>query len=71
MTAEKVLITTQYMDKRVLVQLNGSRKVIGNLRGYDIFMNVVLEDCSETPDNIHLGSCVVRGNSILSIEALN
>ena len=28
--------TTQYLEKRVLVQLNGSRKVMGILRGYDV-----------------------------------
>lgn len=26
----------QYLDKRLFVQLNGSRKVIGILRGYDV-----------------------------------
>jgi hypothetical protein len=26
----------QYLEKRVLVQLNGSRKVMGILRGYDV-----------------------------------
>jgi hypothetical protein len=26
----------QYLDKRLFVQLNGSRKVIGVLRGYDV-----------------------------------
>jgi hypothetical protein len=26
----------QYLDKRVEVQLNGSRKVMGTLRGYDV-----------------------------------
>jgi hypothetical protein len=30
----------QYLDKRLFVQLNGSRKVIGVLRGYDVrFLN--------------------------------
>ena len=28
--------TQQYLDKRLFVQLNGSRKVIGVLRGYDV-----------------------------------
>lgn len=28
--------SSQYMDKRVTVALNGSRKVTGNLRGYDV-----------------------------------
>jgi small nuclear ribonucleoprotein G len=26
----------KYIDKRLFVQLNGSRKVIGVLRGYDV-----------------------------------
>jgi small nuclear ribonucleoprotein G len=29
------------------VQLNGTRKVVGTLRGYDQFMNVVLENAIE------------------------
>jgi small nuclear ribonucleoprotein (snRNP)-like protein len=34
-------------DGFCLVQLNGNRKVEGVLRGYDQFMNIVLEDCVE------------------------
>ncbi len=30
------LTLLQYLDKRLFVQLNGSRKVIGVLRGYDV-----------------------------------
>ena len=30
------LTTTQYLDRRLFIQLNGSRKVIGVLRGYDV-----------------------------------
>ena len=30
------LTSTQYLDRRLFVQLNGSRKVIGVLRGYDV-----------------------------------
>ncbi|KAK2937042.1 LSM domain, eukaryotic/archaea-type [Fusarium oxysporum f. sp. vasinfectum] len=32
----------KYLDKRLFVQLNGSRKVIGILRGYDVFLNIVI-----------------------------
>jgi small nuclear ribonucleoprotein G len=35
------------MDKRLSLQLNGSRRVTGILRGYDPFMNVVLDDTIE------------------------
>ncbi len=27
----------KFMDKRIFIQLNGSRKVVGTLRGYDVF----------------------------------
>lgn len=40
----------QYLDKRLFVQLNGSRKVIGVLRGYDVFLNIVLDEAVEEKD---------------------
>ncbi|KAL3233176.1 Small nuclear ribonucleoprotein G [Nakaseomyces bracarensis] len=65
----------KYVDKKILLQLNGSRKVAGVLRGYDIFLNVVLDDALEiSPSGTQqkLGSqTVIRGNSIVSMEALD
>ncbi|CCF57329.1 hypothetical protein KAFR_0C03370 [Kazachstania africana CBS 2517] len=65
----------KYMDKKVLLQINGSRKVAGILRGYDIFLNIVLDDAfelSKNDSNIPLGSqTVIRGNSIVAMEALD
>ncbi|KAK9248272.1 hypothetical protein V1506DRAFT_529490 [Lipomyces tetrasporus] len=63
----------KYMDKRLFVQLNGSRKVIGVLRGYDVFLNLVLDDAVEEKtggEKIRIGTIVIRGNSVLMIEAL-
>ncbi|ODA79376.1 hypothetical protein RJ55_04969 [Drechmeria coniospora] len=40
----------KYLDKRLFVQLNGSRKVTGVLRGYDVFLNIVLDDAVEETD---------------------
>lgn len=37
----------QYMDKRLQLSLNGNRKVEGVLRGYDQFMNLVLDNTVE------------------------
>jgi LSM domain len=31
----------KYLDKRLFVQLNGSRKVIGVLRGYDVSTTIL------------------------------
>lgn len=37
----------RYMDKRMMLKLNGGRAVTGILRGFDPFMNVVLDDTIE------------------------
>jgi len=63
----------RYMDKRVLLSVNSHRKVSGVVRGYDQFMNIVLEDAVEEvsqAERNNLGICVVRGNSIHSMEPL-
>lgn len=76
----------RYMDKKIKVSLNGNRKVVGLLRGYDAFMNIVLENASDhtkiahsTNDNYHasdgsehlyLGTIVLRGSSIAQFESL-
>lgn len=62
------------MDKSLSIQLNASRKIIGTLRGYDIFLNLTLDDTiqiDKNDDKIQVGSAVVRGNSIQSIEVLD
>lgn len=59
------------MDKKVLVQLNGSRKVKGVVRGYDMFLNIVIDEAVEIrSDNevVQVGISVIRGNSVVSIE---
>ncbi|QLG74891.1 hypothetical protein HG535_0H02180 [Zygotorulaspora mrakii] len=65
----------RYVEKKVLLQLNASRKIAGILRGYDVFLNVVLDDAVEISrdgSSHTLGSqTVVRGNSIVSLEALD
>lgn len=43
------------MDKKLFVHLQGGRKVSGVLRGYDIFLNLVIDDAVEetTPAQKH------------------
>ncbi|KAK2745026.1 Serine/threonine-protein kinase smg1 [Onygenales sp. PD_40] len=63
----------KYMEKRLFVQLNGNRKVIGILRGYDVFMNIVLDEAVEEKtggEKVRLGMVVIRGNSVVMLEAL-
>jgi small nuclear ribonucleoprotein G len=35
------------MDKKIFVHLQGGRKVSGTLRGFDIFLNLVIDDAFE------------------------
>jgi small nuclear ribonucleoprotein G len=43
------------MDKKLFVHLQGGRKVSGTLRGYDLFLNLVIDDAVEesTPAQKH------------------
>lgn len=43
------------MDKKLFVNLQGGRKVSGTLRGYDLFLNLVIDDAQEetTPGQKH------------------
>ncbi|KAG7096637.1 hypothetical protein E1B28_004054 [Marasmius oreades] len=63
----------KFMDKKLFIHLQGGRKVSGTLRGYDLFLNLVIDDTLEetTPGQKHsLGTVVVRGNSVTSMEIL-
>ena len=57
----------QYMDLTVDIHLNANRHVAGVLKGYDQFLNIVLDSAIEIlneKDKRNLGTIVIRGNSI-------
>lgn len=57
----------------MFIQLNGSRKLTGVLRGYDVFLNLVLDDAVEEKEDgskAAVGTSVIRGNSVVMVEAL-
>mmetsp|Transcript_9534 Transcript_9534/g.23673 ORF Transcript_9534/g.23673 Transcript_9534/m.23673 type:complete len:82 (-) Transcript_9534:47-292(-) len=61
----------QYMDKKLRLKLNGNRGVVGGLRGFDQFLNLVLDEAVNDGANKEpLGMVVVRGNSVQAMEAL-
>eukprot|EP01003_Olkasia_polycarbonata_P007817 NODE_932_length_651_cov_50.817276_g861_i0.p2 GENE.NODE_932_length_651_cov_50.817276_g861_i0~~NODE_932_length_651_cov_50.817276_g861_i0.p2 ORF type:complete len:79 (-),score=11.67 NODE_932_length_651_cov_50.817276_g861_i0:348-584(-) len=63
----------RYMDKKLDLKLNGNRCVSGVLRGFDQFMNIVLDETVEmSPDGEQneLGMVVIRGNSVLNLELM-
>ncbi|GLJ42556.1 hypothetical protein SUGI_0882250 [Cryptomeria japonica] len=62
----------KYMDKKLNIKLNANRMVVGTLRGFDQFMNLVLDGTVEINGNERneIGMVVIRGNSVVMIEAL-
>ena len=64
----------RYMDKKVDLKLNGNRSVSGVLRGFDQFMNIVLDETLEETtegDKNELGMVVIRGNSVMNVEVMS
>ena len=62
----------KFMDKRIHLRINGSRQVEGTLSGFDPFMNLVLQDAVEFTKQgtqNRIGMIVVRGNSVVMLEA--
>merc|ERR1711936_1048765 len=62
----------KYMDKKIHLKINGGRAVEGVLRGFDPFMNLVLDDALEftkSGDRNYIGTVVLRGNSVVMLEA--
>lgn len=58
------------MDKRLSIKLNANRHVSGTLRGFDQFMNMVLDQTVDEKLKADIGMVVIRGNSVITIEAL-
>lgn len=56
------------MDKKLFIHLQGGRKVSGILRGYDLFLNLVIDDAVEetTPAQKHPIGTVVCISIIMS-----
>uniref|UniRef100_A0A2K6S0W0 Small nuclear ribonucleoprotein G n=1 Tax=Saimiri boliviensis boliviensis TaxID=39432 RepID=A0A2K6S0W0_SAIBB len=63
----------KFMDKKLSLKLNGGRHAQGILRGFDPFMNLVIDECMEmatSGQQNNIGMVVIRGNSIIMLEAL-
>jgi small nuclear ribonucleoprotein G len=63
-----------YIDKTLQLSLNKNRKVTGTLRGYDNFMNIVLDDAVEIipgKEGKRIGLIAIRGNSIVQLEQVS
>ncbi|PNX58211.1 putative small nuclear ribonucleoprotein G-like [Trifolium pratense] len=62
----------KYKDKQLQIKQNANRMIVGALRGFDQFMNLVIDNTQEVNGNErnNIGMVVIRGNSVVTIEAL-
>ncbi len=65
---------SRYMDKRLDIRLNCNRHVAGVMKGYDAFMNIVLDSAIEIiskTEKKELGTIAIRGNAVELWECLD
>ena len=72
MAAQRPLdILNKALENPVLIKLKGGVEFRGKLRGFDIHMNLVLEDAEEIKEGKsirRLGTVVVRGDNVVFIS---
>ena len=64
-------VLNESIGKDVLVLLKDSLSIRGKLKGFDIHMNIVLEEAQTLENNetkIRYGKLLVRGDNILMIS---
>ena len=69
----------KFMDLRVDLRMNGDRRIAGIMKGYDQYMNIVLDEAIEIAkpastkeqSNRNLGMIVIRGASVQLWENLD
>lgn len=58
-------------NKRVILDLKNNKQLVGDLKAFDIHINVVLENCDERVDGEvkrKLGTVFIRGDTIILIS---
>ncbi|MFO7711006.1 MAG: LSm family protein [Candidatus Woesearchaeota archaeon] len=58
-------------NKKVIIELKNGKQFIGDLKAFDIHINIVLENAEERVDNEvkrKLGSVFIRGDTITIIS---
>ncbi|MHC1593376.1 MAG: LSM domain-containing protein [Methermicoccaceae archaeon] len=61
---------SEALNTTVLVKLRGAREFRGTLMGYDMHMNLVLDDAEELLEDElkKLGTLVVRGDNVVYVS---
>lgn len=71
MTKRPLEILDQALNQKpVIVSLKGGREIRGILQGYDVHMNLVLENAEEETNGVikNQGTLIVRGDNVIYIS---
>ncbi|KAJ1915712.1 U6 snRNP-associated protein Lsm7 [Tieghemiomyces parasiticus] len=78
---DPILDLSKYADKRITVKFMGGREVSGLLKGYDLLLNLVLDETEEIlkannadqaePATRQIGLLVCRGPAIITISPVD
>ncbi len=74
MTNRPLDVLNESLNTNVIAKLKGGREFKGELKGYDIHMNLVLENASELKNNEVINEyniLVVRGDNIVYVSPIN
>jgi small nuclear ribonucleoprotein len=63
-------ILNNALNTPVIVRLKGAREFRGNLQGYDVHMNLVLEEAEELKEGEarKLGTVIIRGDNVVYLS---
>ncbi|WP_333787499.1 LSM domain-containing protein [Methanomethylovorans sp.] len=63
-------ILNNALNTPVIVRLKGAREFRGNLQGYDVHMNLVLEEAEELKEGEarKLGTVIIRGDNVVYVS---
>ncbi|APH38324.1 MULTISPECIES: LSm family protein [Methanohalophilus] len=64
-------ILNNALNTAVIVRLKGAREFRGTLQGYDVHMNLVLDEAEEIKEGEivrKIGSVVVRGDNVVYVS---
>ncbi|CCJ30291.1 unnamed protein product [Pneumocystis jirovecii] len=77
---EAILDLAKYKDQKVRVKFAGGREIVGILKGYDLLMNLVLDEVIEnlrdedgniTDQKRQLGLVVIRGTTLILFSPID
>merc|ERR1712227_895004 len=57
-----------WIERKILLVITGNQQIVGTLRGFDHFLNLVLDQANFNDSEV--GTVIIRGQSIVSIQTL-